>query len=134
MLDKNYLMTCSIAYGQFYFKDLNAYSGVEKLPVYGEAYLNAFLDNESQNPKLEPGFLRIVKKGLPLEVFKYFSEENNKYVERIGVIEESPIHFYVHWMLNTNLFSDIKKEYKIAKEYPYSAYRLILKKYAKNLD
>jgi hypothetical protein len=129
MLEKNYLVTSSIAFGKFYFKDLNSFSGVQKLPVYGEGYLNAFLDNENQLPRLEPGLCRIVKYNLPQIIIDTFKSENFRKIDDLGIAEETKDHFYFYWMLKNNQVSEIKNSYKNAKEYPFIAIKRILKSY-----
>lgn len=60
MLQENYMLTSSIAYGEFSYHNRIEFPGIEKNPIYGSAYVNAFLDNEKTLPKMQPGQCRIL--------------------------------------------------------------------------
>lgn len=60
MLDDGYMLTTSIAYGEFSYHKRIEFPGIEKNPVYGQAYVSAFLDSENGTPKVQPGQCRIV--------------------------------------------------------------------------
>jgi hypothetical protein len=83
------LMT-SITYGQFRYSQRLEFPGIEKHPIYGNAYVAAFLDNESGQPRIQPGQCRIGKRNLPPDTG---IRNNNR-------IEESEKHWYYYWMLN----------------------------------
>lgn len=61
LLEYDIMLTTSIAYGQFSYHQRLEFHGIEKNPVYGNAYLSAFFDNQSSQPRLQPGECRIVK-------------------------------------------------------------------------
>ena len=46
MLSADYLITSSVAYGQFSYQERIEIRGLEKNMLYGNAYLNAYLNNE----------------------------------------------------------------------------------------
>jgi hypothetical protein len=60
MLDNGYMLTTSIAYGDFTYNDKIEFLGIDKNPVYGNAYVDAYKDTEKGKPKLEPGQCRIL--------------------------------------------------------------------------
>lgn len=65
MLQDQLMLTTSIAYGRFVYSLRKEHLNMEKKMLYGQAYLSAFLDNESGKPKIEPGQCRILVDGLP---------------------------------------------------------------------
>lgn len=60
LLAHDIMLTTSIAYGLFSYYQRFEFEGIEKNAVYGNAYISAFLDNESHQPRLQPGECRIV--------------------------------------------------------------------------
>lgn len=68
MLHFNYLLTTSIAYGRFDYHGKIEFAGIEKNLIYGSAYVQAFLDNEKGQPKIQPGQCRIIKQNLPQDI------------------------------------------------------------------
>lgn len=65
MIDKNYMLTTSIAFGPFDYQGKIEFQGIEKNAIYGGAYVQSFLDNETGKPKIQPGQCRLVKQNLP---------------------------------------------------------------------
>ncbi len=59
LLNDDIMLTTSIAYGDFKYHQRIEFEGIEKHPIYGHAYVNAFLDNENGKPKIQPGQCRI---------------------------------------------------------------------------
>lgn len=45
MLEKNYMLTTSISFGHFHYQNKLEFDGIEKNPIYGNAYVKSFLDN-----------------------------------------------------------------------------------------
>ena len=70
MLQHNFMLTTSIAFDDFEYENRRTLRGIEKHPVYGKAYLSAFLDNENGRPKIMPGQCRILKSKLLEEMFE----------------------------------------------------------------
>lgn len=68
----------------------------KKNQIFGDAYVEAFLDNEVGKPKLKHGECRIISNNLPNGVKHSLS--SNIIFERI--IEKSK-HFYFYWMVDT---------------------------------
>ena len=88
-------LTTSIAFGEFSYHQRIEVPGVEKNPVYGNAYVNAFLDNEAGTPRLYTNECRIVKEGLTDGVLEWCQED---YGELQGCLRETENHFYFEWM------------------------------------
>lgn len=83
------MLTSSVVYGQFSYHQRLEFPGIEKNPIYGNAYVAAFLDNETGQPRIQPGQCRILKHGLPtLDVLNF---------EKMEVSEK---HWNYYWMLN----------------------------------
>jgi hypothetical protein len=64
MLSHDVMLTTSIAYGRFSYHQRLEFTGIEKNPIYGNAYVAAFIDNESGQPVIQPGQCRLVAQGL----------------------------------------------------------------------
>jgi len=60
LLRDSIMLTTSIAYGEFSYKDKFEFPGIRKDALYGNAYLDAFLDNTANNPRIQPGQCRIL--------------------------------------------------------------------------
>ena len=102
MLERNVMLTSSIAYGEFKFH--NRYEGLHtiKAPIYGEAYVKAYLDNENDKPKIQPGQCRILKDNLPDRIKSRLGCTNHadeilRFVKRrMNDVK----HFYFYWMVD----------------------------------
>jgi hypothetical protein len=91
----NYMLTTSIAFGDFQYYDKIEFERVRKIPLYGNAYLNAFYDSEDKKDPIRPGQCRIL---------------NDKYLKDIGLqkfLDELELiksrgrkYYYYYWMLN----------------------------------
>ncbi len=101
MLEKNFMLTTSIAFGRFKYQERIEFEGIGKDPIYGYAYVSAFLDNENGKPKIQPGQYRIVKENLPEEIIRAIENNNSDDIFRL-VKERSGDnrHYYFYWMVN----------------------------------
>lgn len=131
MLEDNFMLTTSIAYGYFRYQDRIEFEGIEKNPVFGDAYLSAFFDNENGKPKIRPGQCRIVKKGLPQIVVSKIRDGRGNIFPRVRKRERDKNHFYFYWMIDKPQQAEIvEKGYKEnckSKNCNYSAILNILK-------
>ena len=88
-------LTTSIAWGPFAYEERVEFPGIGKNEIYGNAYMDAFADNEAVEPRLYPSECRIKRTNLPADV-------NDALEQRIGVIgahvRATPNHFYYEWM------------------------------------
>lgn len=101
MIEYNFMLTTSIAYGRFKYQERIEFEGIGKNPIYGYAYVSAFLDNENGKPKIQPGQCRIIKQNLP-EILSH-AIGNNITDEIFGLIKErggDNQHYYFYWMVN----------------------------------
>ena len=64
MIINDVMLKTSIAYGKLNCSKKLEFKGISKSAIYGDAYLNAFLDNEKAQIRLRPGECRIIQKNL----------------------------------------------------------------------
>lgn len=107
MLKKDVMLTSSIAFGNFTYRKRIEFPGIEKNEFHGSAYLSAYLANEKEEPKLEPGQCRIVRKDLPQEVINSFSTNS-----RWCIQEQGMKYFSYYWMIK-----DLAQIEKFTKKY-----------------
>lgn len=99
MLEKKFMLKTSIAYGQFNYRDKIELQNIRKNPIIGNAYLNAFLDND----KVECGKCRIISNELP---------DNIEY-EEIPLLKKTKNYYYYYWNLTDNSkIDEFEKSYK----------------------
>lgn len=101
MLDRGYMLTTSIAFGEFSYHQRIEFPGIEKNPVYGQAYVSAFLDNENVSPRIQPGQCRIVLNPLL-----------NNTINKDDLLNSNPLlkfkhgdnnHIYYYWNVHNPL-------------------------------
>ena len=88
-------LTTSIAWGEFSYHERIEFPGIEKNPIYGNAYVAAFADNEAGSPKLYPSECRLKREGLTECATEYCARRQGQVGERM---RETPHHFYYEWM------------------------------------
>lgn len=121
MLEMNYMLTTSIAYGNFDYHGKIEFDGIEKNPIYGTAYVHAFLDNETGLPKLQPGQCRLCKKNLP--------DINLDEFDRLIEKGQNSKHYSFYWNVeNENEIRDFEKNYKDSYSLKYSGMLNALKR------
>ena len=128
MLESDYMLTTSIAYGEFKYQERIEFPGIGKHPIYGNAYVQAFLDNASGLPKIEPGFCRILRKNLPQEIIVGSPQLNNSPFNMLSERKGDKNCIYFYWNLNAP--RDIEKfesEYKNSYSLKFSGMLKALK-------
>lgn len=116
MLTKNYMLTTSIAYGHFDYHDKLEFDGIEKNPIYGYAYVQAFLDNETGIPKIQPGQCRLVKRNLPTELDLVHTDFN-----LLTEKENDNKHYYYYWNLDSpDSIENFETKYKDAYQLKFA--------------
>jgi len=105
MLNEKILLTTSITYGYFKYKKKKEFLGIEKNPVYGKAYVDAFLDTEKGEPKIRPGQCRIKKENYPLNN-KLLKFNRDKILKLVKVRNMEKKYYYFYWMLKNPLNSN----------------------------
>jgi hypothetical protein len=123
MLEHDIMLTTSIAYGDFSYHNRIEFDGIQKSPIYGNAYLSAFLDNENGLPKIQPGMCRIIKNNLPSEIIDYLQNNNMN-------IEEEKNHYIFYWMCDRMSIEIFKTNYKDSYNRKYRGMLSSLKKAA----
>lgn len=93
MIRNGFMLTTSIAYGNFKYQNRIEFEGIGKNLLVGNAYLEAFLDNENGKPKIQPGQCRLVENNLPDIIYERFRMLR----KRSG----NDRHYYFYWMVNT---------------------------------
>lgn len=124
MLKINCMLTTSIAYGYFKYHSLLEFQGIEKNPLYGDGYVEAFMDSEIDENKIQPGQCRIIKKNLP-KLDKHNKNEDPIYSRLIDV---NGLYYYYYWMVRNN--GDVKlfeKNYNDAYSLKYEGMLKALK-------
>lgn len=117
LLNKNYILTTSIAYGEFSYHQRIEFPGIEKNPIYGNAYVTAFLDNESGKPKIQPGQCRIVVGDLEDEILDVDAK-----------LKKTNKHLYYYWMVESNQqIDEFEKQYNDSYQLKYSGMLSALK-------
>lgn len=96
MLEKDLMLTTSISYGYFNYEGKFEISGTEKNQIFGDAYVEAFLDNETGKPKIRPGECRILLKRFPNDLILFQNNRNDEY--RLIKIKN---YLYYYWMVNS---------------------------------
>ncbi len=101
MMEKDFTLMTSIAYGQFKYQNRIEFTGIEKNPVYGNAYVSAYLDTERNKNKIQPGQCRIVIENLPQNLIDVI--ERGHPADPFSLIKTrrgDNQHFYFYWMVN----------------------------------
>ena len=103
MLEHNFMLTTSIAYGHFKYQDRIEFEGIRKAPIYGNAYVAAFFDTKNAKPKIQPGQCRIVKEDLPREIVEALESDHNQdeILQLVGRRNNDANHNYFYWMVES---------------------------------
>jgi hypothetical protein len=87
-------LTTSIAWGDFSYDERIEFPGIEKNPIFGNAYVAAFADNEGL-PRLYPSECRLLRDGISKDVFDFLISRDG---DIAGRMRETSRHFYYEWM------------------------------------
>jgi hypothetical protein len=121
MLLRNYMLTTSIAYGHFDYHDKLEFDGIEKNPIYGFAYVQAFLDNETGSPTIQPGQCRLVTRNVPPELD--FSHPD------FSLLRQKGNHRYFYWNVDeANEIDNFEHEYNDSYKLKYAGMLKALKR------
>jgi len=107
MIRNDLLITASIAYGKFDYEERIEFLGIEKNLMLGNAYLDAYLDNENGKPKLEPGQCRIILNTHLNDLWEQIRNLNEYPFNLIVKKSRDNKHLYFYWMLQNR--QDIKR-------------------------
>jgi hypothetical protein len=100
MIESDLMITASIAYGKFDYHQRIDFSGLEKNFLLGNAYLDAYLDNEVGKPKLEPGQCRILINTQLNGFWEHIQNSNQDLFKKIRKKENNSKHLYFYWMVS----------------------------------
>lgn len=102
------MTTCSIDYGKFKYEDRMRASNIREVFFVGQPYVNAFLDNEFEEPKILPGQCRLLRGNMdPIE-------DSRNQAPFSLLVPESKKYYYYYWMVHS---PDNIKRFK--KEFDY---------------
>jgi hypothetical protein len=128
MLGYRVMLTTSISYGEFRFNERVEFPGIEKRPLYGYAYIEAFRDSEDTRNRIQPGQCRILAKGIPQPVRLALSRGNRTFrlVRRNANVDRE--HYYFYWMLHERgQIDDFNKAYSEAASIVYAEQLRVLR-------
>jgi hypothetical protein len=91
---KAFHLTTSVAWGEFSYHERIEFPGIQKNPIYGNAYVAAYTDNEGL-PKLYASECRIRRADLPVDVVQSCVSGVQPF---FNLMRETPEHFYYEWM------------------------------------
>lgn len=118
LINEDIMLTTSIAYGPFSYHQRIEFNGIEKNPIFGNAYVSAFLDNETGSPRIQPGQCRIVSQNLDDDLFT-----------NIPRLKKQKEHYYHYWMVNSpNEIEDFERKYHDSYQLKYRGMLMALKR------
>ena len=89
--------------------------------IVGSAYLEAFLDNENENPKIQHRQCRLVEKNLPDIIDESFSMVRKR--------NGTDRHYYYYWMVRTpDEIERFEERYKDTYNLKYAGMLNVLKR------
>lgn len=114
MLKENYMLTTSIAFGEFTYNARFEFKGIEKNMFIGNAYLNAYLDNENKSNRLKPGQCRIVYSD---KTYINFKNSYMKLADKYVLKPKGKEHIYFYWNLEkVEQIINFERKYKDAED------------------
>lgn len=118
-----YMLTSSIAYGYFELRNMDQHERIRKNPIYGDAYLQAVIDNENGTKKIKPGECRIIK-------CKEINSALSKAKKSDPRLQDSGEYCHFYWMAKGSSVEEFQVDYKEAEESQYSEILKVLSKYS----
>ncbi|MDH4451985.1 MAG: hypothetical protein QE570_02255 [Verrucomicrobiota bacterium] len=97
LLQHDLMLFTAIAHGRFDYSQRQEFTGIEKNLILGEPYLEAYIDQSSGSPKLNPGQCRILHKNIPQDMLPLSSDD--EYFHRI---RHGCDRSYFYWMCETS--------------------------------
>ncbi|MFH1057696.1 MAG: hypothetical protein V1797_03320 [Pseudomonadota bacterium] len=126
MLNKDIMLTTSISYGDFNYEERNEHRSIGKSMLYGDAYLDAYLDNEKGSPKLIPTQCRIVINeydNIMPNIDSAISQDSRLRHPEISKLHKSngrKIYYMYYWMLNDlNEMQSYQNQLNLTKDAQY---------------
>lgn len=107
------MLSTSVAYGEFYPIKTVDHGNIQKNLIYGQAYIDAFMDNSNN---LDPGLCRIVTEKLPETISRMLRTTNNNDPLFSFLCHEND-KLYYYWNCRTiDEIPAFKKQYQQAKD------------------
>jgi hypothetical protein len=108
-----FMTTCSISYGDLQYENRKEINYLTKNCIRGQAYIDAFLDSESNEPPMQPGECRILKGSLNITL-----PENQLF----SLLRIKRKHYYFYWMLHDKKnISSYEQSFKERKQKMYDS-------------
>lgn len=121
-----FMTTCSVAYGEFHYENRKEIDYLQKNCLRGKAYIDSFSDSESIEPKINPGEVRILRKGLEINL------TNN---ELFPLLKPKGKHFYFYWMLDEKLkINKYQNQYKQTIKNMYDELIKMIQNYSRQAE
>ena len=126
MLDHDLMLTTSIAYGHFKYEERIEFEGIEKNPIYGNAYVAAFLDNENGKPKIQQGQCSIIKESVQgIQLLN----PDDRILRMIRKRNNDNKHYYFYWMIeDPSEIDEFEEEYSNLYKLKYTGMLEALKR------
>jgi hypothetical protein len=122
-----FMTTCSIAYGEFHYENRKEIRYLRKNCIRGQANLDAFSDSESNEPRMQPGECRILRKSL-----KGITLPEDGL---LSLVEPDGKHYYFYWMLDNKLgIKGFKLKYKRTQENMYNDLIILIQGSCRSTD
>lgn len=131
MISNDLMLTASIAYGPFDYHERIDFSGMEKNLLLGNAYLDAYLDNEVGKPKLDAGECRILIKEQSRGFWGQIHNVDEEPFSRILKKTNDKKHLYFYWMVShENEVENFNNKYKDTYNLKYRGMLSVLKQFS----
>lgn len=100
MLVHGKMLTTSVAYGPFTYENRIVLPNLGKEYFHGDAYLEAYLDNNDGKPKIQPGQCRILIENLVPDVKAALetSSSRDQILKMVKTRKGDRKHYYFYWM------------------------------------
>jgi len=128
MVQSNFVIKGSIAYGRFKFENRIEIPGIDKAMFVGSAYMNAYQDVENGKPKLEIGEIRIKPRAKVEQILGQNHADENS--EPFSLVRLDKRDYYFYWMLNSIQSKDnFEKEFRNRYRRRYEGMISVIRKY-----
>lgn len=126
VLEQGIMLSTSIAFGHFDYTQRQEFSGIEKNLIHGAPYVEAYMDQTSGSPRLDPGQCRILHENLPFDLSGLPQRD-----DVFSFIRPGRKHSYFYWMCrHPQEIEDFDQDYSDAYNLKYSGMLNALKRRA----
>jgi hypothetical protein len=111
MVEQNWMLTTTIAYGDMEYRDRIEVSNIRKNQVIGNAYITAVMAQEHE-PKIIPGQCRIIIDDFPLQLKNSIKDMNYEFIKKRNNFDVKDDYYYFYWALdNSNDYNSFERVY-----------------------